>query len=60
MASNEPGKGEETPDGGPAGDPKEPVPLPPDQPSREAPVEEPGPDPPAAGDPEPGEPTRLV
>jgi hypothetical protein len=49
----------ETPDG-PASDPREPVPLPPDQPSPKAPVEEPGPDPPAAGDPKPNEPTRLV
>ena len=55
-ADNEP---PQTPDG-PASDPKEPVPLPPDHPEPKAPVEEPGPDPPAAGDPKPSEPTRLV
>ena len=59
MTNNEPGKDEKTPEG-PASDPKEPVPVPPDQPSPKAPVEEPGPDPPAAGDPNLNEPTRLV
>ena len=46
--------------GVPGGEEKEPIPVPPDQPSPTAPVEDPRPEPPPAGDPPAGEPTRLV